>query len=161
MRRWRDKPVTLGAGNMRWARQNPDRKSGQQALLRPDGAPEAPTPAPAPPSPPPRMRLVEPKPAPDADWSKTVHLVDRFAAQLKATEARVSELEHAYRELSERAERELALMAHRLEHSELCAKDAGERRREAEEWLRRIHDAIHKRFGADMMVSIARDATRR
>jgi hypothetical protein len=98
---------------------------------------------------------------PYADWSETLRLVDRFADQLRAAEDRVTELERACEELNERAQREIADMTERLENAELHARDAGERRREAEEWLRRIHDTIHKRFGPEMMVAIARDATRR
>ena len=153
---------------MSWPRKNPGRFSGQQTsspageetgrVVELDPAARAPAPAPVPvrPSAPPA-----PNGHADADWTRTIDLVGRFADQLKASETRVAELEQAYRDLAERAERELALMAQRLEHAELCAKDAGERRREAEDWLRRIHDAIHKRFGAEMMVSIAREATRR
>lgn len=98
---------------------------------------------------------------PYADWSETLQLVNRFADQLRAAEERVAELERACEELNERAQREIADMTERLENAELHARDVGERRREAEEWLRRIHDTIHKRFGAEMMVSIARDANRR
>ena len=151
---------------MSWPRHNRDRETAPEeaprrrpsddaariaeleAVLR-AGAPRRSEPAP---------RATAPTPAPDADWSDTLRLVHRFGDQLRTAEGRVVELEQAYRELSERAERELALMAQRLEHAELCARDAGERRREAEEWLRRIHDAVHQRFGADMMVSIAREA---
>ena len=97
---------------------------------------------------------------PYADWTETLQLVNRFADQLRAAEDRVAELERACEELNERAQREIADLAERLENAELHARDAGERRREAEEWLRRIHDTIHKRFGAEMMVSIARDANR-
>ena len=71
---------------------------------------------------------------PYADWTETLRLVNRFADQLRTAEERVAELH---------------------------ARDAGERRRDAEEWLRRIHDTIHKRFGAEMMVTIARDANNR
>jgi hypothetical protein len=98
---------------------------------------------------------------PYADWSETLRLVDRFADQLRAAEERVAELERACEELNERAQREISDMTERLENAELHARDAGERRREAEEWLRRIHDTIHKRFGPEMMVAIARDANRR
>src|SRR4051812_25338501 len=128
---------------MSWPRQNPDPPSGQQARARPGAEParviplEGGRPAAAP-----RVRLVEPEPAAEPDWSATLAVVNRAADQLEAAEARVAELERAYEELAKRASRELALMSHGLEHSELCAKDAGERRREAEEWLRRIHDAI-------------------
>src|SRR5919112_530141 len=98
---------------------------------------------------------------PYADWTETLQLVNRFADQLRAAEERIAELERACEELSERAQREIADMTERLENAEIHVRDAGERRRDAEEWLRRIHDTIHKRFGAEMMVSIARDANRR
>jgi chromosome segregation ATPase len=98
---------------------------------------------------------------PYADWTETLRLVNRFADQLRTAEERVAELERACDELNERAQREIAEMTERLDNAELHARDAGERRRDAEEWLRRIHDTIHKRFGAEMMVTIARDANNR
>lgn len=147
---------------MSWPRQSADTSKGQQPPARAVEAPPRVVELDAGARPGPALRL---RPAgdaaPEADWSETVRMVHAFADQLRAAERRVAELEEAYRELSERAERELAVMTERLEHADACARDAGERRREAEEWLRRIHDAVHKRFGADMMVSIARDATRR
>jgi chromosome segregation ATPase len=98
---------------------------------------------------------------PYADWTETLRLVNRFADQLRTAEERVAELERACDELNERAQREIAEMTERLDNAELHARDAGERRRDAEEWLRRIHDTIHERFGAEMMVTIARDANNR
>ncbi len=82
------------------------------------------------------------EPAVDQDWGETLHMVHRASELLKAAEERVRELESSNRELAERATMQAEVLQGRVLQAQLRADEADQRRKEAEEWLRRIHNAI-------------------
>ena len=82
------------------------------------------------------------EPAADHDWGETLHMVHRASELLKAAEERVRELENSNRELAERAAMQAEVLQGRVLQAQVRADEADQRRREAEEWLRRIHNAI-------------------
>jgi hypothetical protein len=81
-------------------------------------------------------------PAADQDWGETLHMVHRASELLRAAEERVRELEASNRELAERAAMQAEVLQSRVLQAQVRAEEAEQRRREAEEWLRRIHNAI-------------------
>jgi hypothetical protein len=80
--------------------------------------------------------------ATDRDWGETLDLVLRASELLKAAEERVRELETSNRELAERAAMQAEALQSRVLQAQVRAEEADQRRKEAEEWLRRIHNAI-------------------
>jgi hypothetical protein len=78
----------------------------------------------------------------DQDWGETLHMVHRASELLKAAEERVRELENSNRELAERAAMQAEVLQSRVLQAQVRTEEAEQRRREAEEWLRRIHNAI-------------------
>lgn len=82
------------------------------------------------------------QPAADQDWGETLHMVHRASELLKAAEERVRELEAGNRELAERAAMQAEALQSRVLQAQVRAEEADQRRKEAEEWLRRIHNAI-------------------
>ena len=82
------------------------------------------------------------EPAADQDWGETLHMVHRASELLRAAEARVRELEDSNRELADRAAMQAEVLQSRVLQAQVRAEEAEQRRREAEEWLRRIHNAI-------------------
>ena len=80
--------------------------------------------------------------APDQDWGETLHMVHRASELLRAAEQRVRELEDSNRELAERAAMQAEVLQGRVLQAQVRAEEAEQRRREAEDWLRRIHTAI-------------------
>jgi hypothetical protein len=87
-----------------------------------------------------RARRQEPEV--DQDWGETLHMVHRASELLKAAEERVRELENSNRELAERAAMQAEVLQSRVLQAQVRTEEAEQRRREAEEWLRRIHNAI-------------------
>ena len=78
----------------------------------------------------------------DQDWGETLHMVHRASELLRAAEERVRELEDSNRELTERAAMQAEVLQSRVLQAQVRAEEAEQRRRDAEEWLRRIHNAI-------------------
>ena len=86
--------------------------------------------------------------APEQDWRGTLDLVHRASDLLRAAEERVRDLEDGNREIAERATRETEMLEARIAQAQARADAAEQRRRDAEEWLRRIHGAIAEHFRA-------------
>jgi predicted RNase H-like nuclease (RuvC/YqgF family) len=84
----------------------------------------------------------------EQDWGQTLDLVQRASDVLKSAEQRVRELEESNRSLAERAAREAEVLEARVLQAQIRAEDAEQRRRDAEEWLRRIHNAILEHLSA-------------
>ena len=84
------------------------------------------------------------------DWTETLELVHRAASRLVSTDERVRDLEAELRELGDSAAEEIQrLRAEVVDlQRQLDAADAG--RRNAEEWLRRLHTAVLEQFSAQL-----------
>jgi hypothetical protein len=83
----------------------------------------------------------------EQDWGETLQMVHRASDLLRAAEERVRELEASNRDLAERAAMQAEALQGRLLQAQVRADEAEQRRKEAEEWLRRIHGAIVENLG--------------
>lgn len=89
---------------------------------------------------------VEARRAPDIDWTETLDLIERTGAALTAREERTRELEGEVRELAERTTTEIQRLQAQIAALEERLHVSERRRTHAEDWLRRIHEAIVDRF---------------
>ncbi len=80
------------------------------------------------------------------DWSGTLDLVLRAGERLVASDERVRDLEGELRELTDTAALEIQQLRAQVAdlQRQLNAEEAG--RRHAEDWLRRLNDAVRERF---------------
>jgi len=81
-----------------------------------------------------------------ADWTGTLDLVLRASEKLVASEERVRDLEREVRELTETASLEIQQLRAQVADLQRQLHDAEAGRRHAEDWLRRLNDAIRERF---------------
>jgi len=83
---------------------------------------------------------------PADDWSGTLDLVLRASEKLVASEERVRDLEAEVRELTESASQEIEQLRAQVADLQRQLNDAEAGRRHAEDWLRRLNDAVRERF---------------
>jgi hypothetical protein len=79
-------------------------------------------------------------------WSGTLDLVLRASEKLVASEERVRGLEAEVRELTEMAALEIQQLRAEIADLQRKLHDAEAGRRHAEDWLRRLNDAVRERF---------------
>ena len=85
------------------------------------------------------------------DWTGTLDLVLRAGERLVESNARVRDLEIELRELTQSASDEIERLRAQLVdlQGQLAAAEAG--RRHAEDWLRRLTDAVRERFSPEVI----------
>jgi hypothetical protein len=84
-------------------------------------------------------------PRPD-DWSGTLDLVLRASEKLVASDERVRDLEVEVRELTESASQEMQQLWAQVADLQRQLNEADAGRRHAEDWLRRLTEAVRERF---------------
>jgi hypothetical protein len=84
-------------------------------------------------------------PRPD-DWSGTLDLVLRASEKLVASDERVRDLEVEVRELTESASQEMQQLRAQVADLQRQLNEADAGRRHAEDWLRRLTEAVRERF---------------
>jgi chromosome segregation ATPase len=80
------------------------------------------------------------------DWSGTLDLVLRASEKLVASEERVRDLEVEVRELTESAAQEIQQLRAQVAVLQHQLSDADAARQHAEDWLRRLTEAVRERF---------------
>jgi chromosome segregation ATPase len=83
------------------------------------------------------------------DWSGTLDLVLRASEELVASVERVRDLEVEVRELTESASQEIQQLRSQVADLQRRLDDAQSRRQHAEDWLRRLTEAVRDRFDFD------------
>ena len=80
------------------------------------------------------------------DWNETLELIERTGTAISARDERTRELEAEVRDLADRTTQEIQRLQAEIATLEDRLQASEARRTHAEEWLRRVHDAIIDRF---------------
>jgi hypothetical protein len=89
---------------------------------------------------------VAPTASPSEDWSGTLDLVTAAANRLVTTEERVRDVGRELHRVRETTSQEIARLEAEVAELQRDLTEALEGRRHAEDWLRRLTDAVRERF---------------